>query len=646
MIKFTKPMYYTTRYDNLQKWITRLITVCWFCLIGNSHAIFANEKYILTESITKVPLNTYVYVQKDPSRSLLLSEVLKSPWNASNKTPFNVGFTGSDYWFKLSIENKSGLKQSLLIELANPNLNKITMYTVYKNGSIDTGSTVGDRFAFNQRNIITPAFMYKIVLDREEENTYVFKISNDYKQLHVPFLLWNADHFELKSKQKNYLHGLLLGFIVLFLTISFIVCLFAGSRLLNYYWMYTASFSLYLIALLGLGFQLIWPEGVKFQSCAMEVSKYATGFFFIPFVIHFFNTKKNFSKWHWVLRFMMFAFILVTVMRLLYVYTSFISPALIMMITQITSIGLVLGDMVIWNIALVSYRKSKKWEELWVLIVCTMFFISLVLMVSLHLGWIPGWNWVENFLVLGYITEIIVLSTVLVYRYYILYQTNYQLAIELSKAKEAAIHTFLQGQNEERKRLSEQLHDGISLTLASLKMRLSHIKSISNQSEIKEIITPLIEDVGHTAKEVRNISHSLSPLILKKGSITSALEDLTERTRWAYPHLQIHWHPVFNEDSDTKLPDYISQNIYYIASELLNNATKHADAHEIHVDFIKSADAVELKIKDDGKGYDFTQSFKGIGLEHIRQRVQLLNGSIEVNKLEKGMLHKIRFGIA
>ena len=231
-------------------------------------------------------------------------------------------------------------------------------------------------------------------------------------------------------------------------------------------------------------------------------------------------------------------------------------------------------------------------------------------------------------------------------RYYILYQTNYQLAIELSKAKESAIHTFLQGQNEERKRLSEQLHDGISLTLASLKMRLSHIKSVSNQSEIKEIITPLIADVGHTAKEVRNISHSLSPLILKKGNITSALEDLTDRTRWAYPHLQIHWHPVFNEDSDTKLPDYISQNIYYIASELLNNATKHADAHEIHVDFIKSADAVELKIKDDGKGYDFTKSFKGIGLEHIRQRVQLLNGSIEVNKLEKGMLHKIRFGIA
>ena len=115
----------------------------------------------------------------------------------------------------------------------------------------------------------------------------------------------------------------------------------------------------------------------------------------------------------------MFAFILVTVMRLLFVYTSFISPALIMIITQITSIGLVLGDMVIWNIAMVSYRKSKKWEELWVLIVCTMFFVSLVLMVSLHLGWIPGWNWVENFLVIGYLTEIIVLSTVLVYRYYI-----------------------------------------------------------------------------------------------------------------------------------------------------------------------------------------------------------------------------------
>lgn len=639
-------MYSSCRHGNPYLLIKRLISVYCFFSIGFSTSLLADEKYILTESITKLPIDKYVSVLEDKSRTFSVSEVLNSKWNTPDKIPFNVGFTGSDYWFKLTIENTSGAGHRLLAELANPNLNQITMYTIHKNGSIDTGPTIGDRFAFNQRNTITPTFIYEIVLQNGENNTYLFKVSNDYKQLHVPFVLWNADYYAQKSKQTSYLQGSLIGFIGLFLIIGFIVCLFAKSRLLNYYWLYTASFSLYLIALLGLGFQLLWPGSVQFQSYAMELSKYATGFFFIPFVIYFFDTKMNFSKWHQVLVFMMFAFILVTVMRLLYVYTSYVSPDLIMIITQITSIGLVLGDIVIWNIAFSSYRKSKKWEELWVLIVCTMFFVSIVLMVSLHLGWIPGWNWVENFLVIGYITEIIVLSTVLAYRYYVLYQTNYQLAIDLSKAKEAAIHTFLQGQNEERKRLSEQLHDGISLTLASLKMRLSHIKSVSNQPEVKDILNPLIDDVGQTAKEIRNISHSLSPLILKKGSIASALEDLTERARWAYPHLQIHWHPLLANEEDLKLPDHISQNIYYIASELINNATKHADAHEIHVDFVKSDNSVELKIKDDGKGYDITKAFKGIGLEHIRQRVQLLNGSFEVNKLERGMLHCIRFSIS
>ena len=622
-----------------------IFSLIWILCNGLFCVCQAEENYFITSSVTKASLDKYIYYIEDKSHLLPVADIIKSKWNQPDKKPFNAGFTGSDYWFKLNIENKSGEKHHLLVELANPNLNQITLYTIHENGSIDTGSTIGDRFVFDQRNTISPTLMYKIVLDSGEMNTYIFKVSNDYKQLHVPFVLWDADFYAQKSKQRSYLHGSLIGFIAFFLIISFIVCLFAKSKLLNYYWMYTASFSLYLIALLGIGFQLLWPGNVKFQSYAMELSKYATGFFFIPFVIHFFNTKINFSKWHRVLRIMMFAFILVAVMRLLYVYTSFISPGLIMIITQITSVGLILGDMVIWNIAFSSYKKSKKWEELWVLIVCTMFFVSLVLMVSLHLGWIPGWNWVENFLLIGYVTEIIVLSTVLAYRYYILYRTNYQLAIDLGKAKEAAIHTFLQCQNEERKRLSEQLHDGISLTLASLKMRLSHIKSVSNQAEVKDILSPLIDDVGQTAKEIRNISHSLSPLILKKGSIASALEDLTERARWAYPHLQIHWHPVLTKEEEIKLPDHISQNIYYIASELINNATKHADAHEIHVDFVKSENAVELKIKDDGKGYDITKAFKGIGLEHIRQRVQLLNGSFEVNKLDRGMLHCIRFAI-
>ena len=109
-----------------------------------------------------------------------------------------------------------------------------------------------------------------------------------------------------------------------------------------------------------------------------------------------------------------------------------------MMITQLTSIGLILGDGLIWFIAWESYQRDNKWESMWVLGVCTMLFINLILMVSLHFGWIPGWNWVENFLVIGFFTEIIILSIVLINRYFSLYKSNYQLALDLSKAKESA----------------------------------------------------------------------------------------------------------------------------------------------------------------------------------------------------------------
>ncbi len=611
--------------------------VSWFEGLASQDTVFIHE------SISKEKIDQYVCYLEDPSKSFTLSDVINKKFNRQARMPFNVGFTGSDYWFELNIKNVSSQNQYLLLELANPSLNKIQVYAIHDNGQIDTSRLLGDQMPFKQRSIWAPTFFCTLDIRDHEYQKIILVISNDNKQLHVPFVLWDFNHYQDHARVQSYRWGSLIGFIILFLFAAGIVCIVSKSRLLFYYFLYTFSFSIYLLALKGIGFQLLWPANTIFQSYALEICKYATGFFFIPFIVSFFNTRTNFPMWHKVLEIMLGSFIIVSILRIIYVYTHLISPSMIMIITQITSIGLILGDMVIWWIAFTSYRNSSKWENLWVLLVCSMFFITLVFMVSLHLGWIPGWNWVENLLVFGYLVEVIVLSTVLAFRYYKLYKANYQLAVDLGQAKEAAIHNFLDGQNEERKRLSEQLHDSISLTLANIKMRLSHVRSVVPEMAVKEIITPLIEDLGNASKEVRNISHSLSPLILKRGNIESALEDLTQRTQWAYPDLKIHWRPIFTGVSKSNIPDHLSQNLYYIASELINNATKHAHAKEIYIDYTKTDHEIELKIKDDGIGYDLKEKIKGLGLDHIRQRVKLLNGFFDIDRLESGMLHKVKF---
>lgn len=597
------------------------------------------DTFYFSDDIHKVSIDRYLsYTSIDRNETPFLPVEIN--WSKSYRTPYNAGFTGRDHLFKLILKSKSPENSQVFIELANPSLNHVEVYVKDSTNRYSQFYLSGDRYPFNNRKILSPAFFIPVHLRANSVHEYILKIANDYRQLHVPMVVWDAEYYQEYTRNRSYLWGSLLGFILLFLLVNTIVTLFARSWLLMYYLFYTISFSLYILAMKGLGFQLLWPENTIFQSYAMELFKYATGFFFIPFIIKFFKTESSYPRLHGVLQIMLLAFIAVTAFRLLFVYTSFISPAFIMFITQLTSIGLIAGDILIWYIAYHEFKTNKRWEALWVFIVCTMFLINLVLMVALHLGFIPGWNWVENFLIFGFLMEVIILSTVLVYRYYILYKSNYQLAIDLGKAQKAAIHNFLDGQNEERKRLSEQLHDSISLSLANIKMRLSHAKSLITQQEVKEIINPLIEDLGNTSKDVRNISHSLSPLVLKRGTLESALEDLAQRTQWAHPDIKIHWNPVSN--SDPAVPDHVSQNIYYIASELINNATKHAQAQEIYIDYIKENHSIELNVKDDGIGYSFENAINGLGLEHISQRVKLFNGLFSINRLEKGMEHRVQ----
>ena len=94
-------------------------------------------------------------------------------------------------------------------------------------------------------------------------------------------------------------------------------------------------------------------------------------------------------------------------------------------------------------------------------------------------------------------------------------------------------------------------------------MRLSHVRSITPEAHVKEIITPLLDDIGQTSKEVRDISHALSPLILKRGTLENALEDLAHKTQWAYPDIKIHWRPVIPESSIQAVPQYFSTNVLY-----------------------------------------------------------------------------------
>jgi two-component system, NarL family, sensor kinase len=212
------------------------------------------------------------------------------------------------------------------------------------------------------------------------------------------------------------------------------------------------------------------------------------------------------------------------------------------------------------------------------------------------------------------------------------------LALNISEQRQAdrklkaLAHRVVSSQEEERARVSRELHDHICQLLVSIKYqfelvghRLAHPGDAPVTAIDKEIAS-LSKAIG----EVRRISHDLRPALLDDLGLPAALEqigrELAQRTG-----LQVHVSPQVHED---RLADLQAVSLFRVAQEALRNAERHAKATHIDIRLDDAGDRLELRITDDGIGFDVKNvelsKDRGIGLTNMRERVERNGGTFEL----------------
>ena len=190
-----------------------------------------------------------------------------------------------------------------------------------------------------------------------------------------------------------------------------------------------------------------------------------------------------------------------------------------------------------------------------------------------------------------------------------------------------------EARSNEKKRISQELHDGILGRLFGTRLSLDSL----NLSESKESIqkrSNYISDLKTIEEDIRKISHDLNTDFVSGSGFMDILSELIEKQSQAYQfkfefnHIDdINWENVSNK---TKI------NVYRIVQESLQNIYKHANAKIVKISLKAKNDVICLSITDDGKGFDVQKSKKGIGLKNIKSRVKELEGKVnfdsEINK--------------
>ncbi len=189
---------------------------------------------------------------------------------------------------------------------------------------------------------------------------------------------------------------------------------------------------------------------------------------------------------------------------------------------------------------------------------------------------------------------------------------------------------IVEGQDMERKRLAEELHDGLGQVLSAINLHARHIKSRVDKTEQSKNIdfNPLSALIDKAIHEVRTISHDISPMPLYDFDLSSSLQDLADQS-------SVNAEVKITMKSDIgkhKLEKNIEIGIYRIAQELINNAIKHAHATRILINLSVQDGKIIFSVKDDGIGFLNTKKKnKGIGLYNVKMRSQSLNGVFTID---------------
>ena len=195
-------------------------------------------------------------------------------------------------------------------------------------------------------------------------------------------------------------------------------------------------------------------------------------------------------------------------------------------------------------------------------------------------------------------------------------------------------------QEEARKKLARDLHDGPTQSVSALAMRVNFARRLMErdaQAAAEELFK--IEELARRAtKEIQHMLFTLRPLILESQGLIAALESMADKMRETYNQNVLI-------EADAEISSQIEANkqgvIFYIAEEAVNNARKHAQAAHIWVRLKEAEpDFAVLDIEDDGVGFDLDSvdtSYNlrcSLGMLNMRERTELLNGKLKIDSAE------------
>ncbi len=521
---------------------------------------------------------------------------------------FNFGYTNKAIWLVIPIKGVSA-KSEYLLEIQNPHLDKIQVFTLTADGIKKLGNETGDHLPFHTRYFYHPNFVWPIVGDSAQ--TYFIRIEKLNSSLTIPIYLWNTHAHAGQTFKVNLFYGICFGMMAVVGIYSLLAGFFFQAKIYFLYFLFILSAITFLATAEGLSFQLIYPNAENINSLFRVVINGIATSLFVLFSREYLSIKKYSALIDRVLIsvaiFFGLLFLITPLLSDFFLKHSQLVVPLVLLITLVANVSCLLAG-------IVCYQHERR-IAVFYLAAYLFTLISAIISITEDFGWIEKLPF--NPLFIGALIEILVFSIGLTYVMKKVYDERNELTLKIARHQKEMMQAYVQGVEKERERIAGELHDDIGSRLSALQRMVS--SNTKNQDVINDQIHTLSEDI-------RNLSHQILPPSMLNLTLQELVSNLAASQHKSNLDFHVHYYDV-----PENLPANFTHQVFRIIQEAVNNIIKHAQASTADIQIFGYRNELVITIEDNGKGFTPTPARKGLGLSQMYLRAETLGGKLEIS---------------
>jgi signal transduction histidine kinase len=570
---------------------------------------------VLQPGFRNVFFNQHVQQLKNPKPITALVEVIQA--NPSDfkqnelKQEVNFGYRQTDGWSKFMIKNESE-KTDFFLTIQQSRIDYLQLF-VQHGQLIDTLQMLGKNVPSYLRKIQSNDFVYKLSLKKGESITCFLYSHREFGHHACILNISDEASFTQYEHLFTFQLALVMGLTALAALFGLALFIFIKDKTYLYYGLYSVSYVFLFLADAGFIHSYFEYPALQFQiNYATSITFFMSIGLHLLFTIELLDIHKVKYRWFYILGIssivLFFSF---TAMLVFFPMPAFLTWFII----YCSYYAFFFMDVYILIAILISLQQKQQITYFYLVGFLFTLIIGTIITMA-NIGMIDDINQQANYFYFTPVVEILIL----VLGFGFSFSNNMKEKYRFQK-------DIISTQENERKRIGQDLHDDVGNTLAAIKTVLSNRYPADNETN---------DMVQKAIANVRQISHNLMPVDFEKYQ----LSDILQQTLRKLDNKQIE--VQFIEAGERReLKPATSLELYRIFNEIINNLYRHSKATEATIQLIYQEDSLVLSIEDNGKGFDLIKTLdetEGIGLKNLYARANSIGAKLTIQSDARGTL--------